>query len=539
MATRAQAEHTSLKELLGTASGKVLDELGQDLTGLLRGSKLKDPDGRHQNTERVINACQAKERVSKDRGRRFMMFANEEQRAAAALGSHDCCRNSLLVVRVGLCHLVLARVIRLTLLAGTSAERASMPKSFKLEPGSKKQSFQLELLYPEAVSMPVGEDGDGVDMLRFRTSGRMLPHCSAEKVVCKVPGTSLHPVKDTIYAVMDAESAMSFRMDKVAGGLKPWATLEHLTSHRELEPDLLLPDDTVCFNCHEGWSDESLGPLLLCKGGCRRAFHTGCHAHFPLDTQICGRCSGRDTGICAVCDHEWSDPSKDSDYYTGEMVGCDGPCRRWFHQTCHRPVISDAQVKSKKLWKCSDCAAGRIAAPVPPPRPPPAAYADANSPVPTSTSSAPAATASSSSAGRSSACPLTMEAIEVVLTRGHAGYGFTISTDHEVEAVVEGGSAAVAGMQQHDKVVMVNGRKLSEGEALVLQGRQSEGVRLTLTCHRKRAQEPGVEAPPKRRRTTAQQSGMCSYAGVRMANAPRNHMQRMVDRFASGTANSL
>lgn len=467
-----------------------------------------------------------------------MMFANEEQRAAAALGSHDCCRNSLLVVRVGLCHLVLARVIRLTLLTGTSAERASMPKSFKLEPGSKKQSFQLELLYPEAVSMPVGEDGDGVDMLRFRTSGRMLPHCSAQKVVCKVPGTSLHPVKDTIYAVMDAESAMSFRMDKVAGGLKPWATLEHLTSHRELEPDLQLPDDTVCFNCHEGWSDESLGPLLLCKGGCHRAFHTGCHAHFPLDTQICGRCSGIDTDICAVCDHEWSDPSKDSDYYTGEMVGCDGPCRRWFHQTCHRPVISDAQVKSKKLWKCSGCAAGRLA-PVPPPRPPPAASADANSQAPTSTSSAPTATASSSSAGRSSACPLTMEAIELVLTRAHAGYGFTISDDHEVEAVVEGGSAAVAGMQQHDKVVMVNGRKLSEGKTLVLQGRQSEGVRLTLTCHRKRAQEPGVEAPQKRRRTTAQQSGMCSYAGVRMANAPRNHVQRMVDRFASGTADSL
>ena len=132
-----------------------------------------------------------------------------------------------------------------------------------------------------------------------------------------------------------------------------------------------------------------------------------------------------------------------------------------------------------------------------------------------------------------------MEAIEVVLTRGHAGYGFTISDDNEVEAVVEGGSAAVAGMQQHDKVVMVNGRKLSEGEALVLQGRQSEGVRLTLTCHRKRAQEPGVEAPQKRRRTTAQQPGMCSYAGVRMANAPRNHVQRMVDRFASGTADSL
>ena len=537
MATRAQAEYASLKGLLDTASGKVLDEHGQDITGLLKGSKLKDPDGRHQNTERVLNACQAKERVSKDRGRRFMLFANEEQRAAAELGSHDCCRNSLLIARVGLCHLVLARVIRLKLLTGSSAESASLPKSFKLEPGSKKQSFQLELLYPEAVSMPVGEDGAGVDILRFRTSGRMLPHCSAEKVVCKVPGTSLHPVKDTIYAVMDADSAMSFRMDKKAGGLKPWATLEHLTGARELEPDLQLPDDTVCFNCHEGWSDESLGPLLLCKGSCCRAFHTSCHAHFPLDTQICGRCSGVDTDICVVCDHEWSDPSKDSDYYTGEMVGCDGLCGRWFHQTCHRPAISDAQVKSKKPWKCSDCAAGR---PAPSPRPPPTSSADANSQAPTSTPNPPAA----SSAERSSACPPTMEAIELVLTRGRAGYGFRISNDHhEVEAVVEGGSAAVAGMQLHDRVIMVNGDTLLEGEALVLQGRQSEGVRLTVTCHRKRAQaparEPGVEAPAKRRRASAQLPGMCSYAGVRMANAPRNHVERMVDRFVTGTADSL
>jgi len=130
-----------------------------------------------------------------------------------------------------------------------------------------------------------------------------------------------------------------------------------------------------------------------------------------------------------------------------------------------------------------------------------------------------------------------------VLTRGGSGYGFTISKDNEVEAVVEGGSAAIAGMQQHDRVVMVNGSKLLEGEALALQGKQSEGVRLTLMCHRKRTQvpacEPGVEAPQKRRRTSTEQPSMCSYVGVRMANAPRNHVQRMVDRFANGTAHSL
>ena len=84
--------------------------------------------------------------------------ASEEQRTAALAASHDCCRMSLLVVRVGLSHVALARVIRLKLLTGTGAAAAgSIPNSFALEPGSTKQAFQLELLYPEAVSMPVGE----------------------------------------------------------------------------------------------------------------------------------------------------------------------------------------------------------------------------------------------------------------------------------------------------------------------------------------------------------------------------------------------
>ena len=295
MAAHAQAEHESLKELLKEANGHVLDERGQDLTGLLRGSKLKDREGRHQNTERVINACQAKERVSRDRGRRFMMFLSEELREAALAAGHDYCRNSLLIIRVGLGH---ARVIRLRLL-GAVGRGDIMPKSFRLEPGSDKQSFQLELLYPQAVSMPVGEDNEEVTMLNFSSSGRMLPHCSAKKIVRKVPGSSLHPIKDTTYASMDADDAIAFRMDANAGGLKPWATLEHLNGARELEVDLRLPDNTVCFNCHEGWSDEALGPLLQCKGGCKRAFHTACHMHFPLDTQICGRCSLVDTDICA------------------------------------------------------------------------------------------------------------------------------------------------------------------------------------------------------------------------------------------------
>ena len=556
MAAHAQADHESLKEFLSAAHGKVLDELGQDMTGLLSGSKLKDREGRHQNTERVINACQAHERVSRDRGRRFMVFASEEERAAAIAAGHDCCRNSLLVVRVGLDLVALARVIRLKLFGGKGKDAS--PKSFKLEPGSDKQSFQLELLYPEAVSMSVGEDGEGVDVLRFRSSGRMLPHCSAAKVLRQVPGSSLHPLKDTVYAIMAADDALAYRADPKAGGLKPWATLEHLSGAQPLERDLQLPDNTVCFNCHEGWADEPSGPLLQCKGGCKRAFHSACHAHFPLETQICGRCSGLDTDICAVCDQEWSDPSKDSDYFTGEMVGCDGRCKRWFHQACHTPFITDAAVKSKKKWRCADCVAGRElvgntaeAAGVNATLTTTAATTAANATANTANVTAPAIAAAATTAVATAiaatvaplpACPLTMECIELVLIRARLGYGFGFSTANLVDSISQGGSAATAGLRLGDLIVMVNGNRLLPGERLTLEGTQREGTQLRLTCHRDRSPAEAAGAPgaaQKRQRREVTRPGMRSWDGVRTGDASRTHAQRMLDRFESGTTDSL
>ena len=195
-----------------------------------------------------------------------------------------------------------------------------------------------------------------VRLLRFCTVGLTLPHCTGDRVLRLVSRTSLCPIKETHYALMSADEAIELRRD--ASGLKSWATLEHLTGARELERDLQLPDSTICFNCHMGWSDEATGPLLVCKGACQRAFHVGCHAHFPLETQTCGRCSGTDVDVCCVCDREWVDPAKTSDYYTGEMLSCDGPCGRWFHQQCHQPAICDAAC-NKKSWKCGDCAAQR------------------------------------------------------------------------------------------------------------------------------------------------------------------------------------
>ena len=174
--------------------------------------------------------------------------------------------------------------------------------------------------------------------------------------------------------------------------LRPWVTRGMIQGLQPLEAEVPLPDQSLCFQCHIGWSDDSTGPLLACKGSCNRAFHAGCRPGFD-DNQHCTLCSGEDEVVCGVCRREWSDPSKQSDYYTGEMVVCDGGCNRAFHQSCHTPPISDAAVASDEAFICTDCianpspfAAGNTPAPA-------LAGAATAGPVPAATADAPVAPA--------------------------------------------------------------------------------------------------------------------------------------------------
>ena len=577
LAEQARAQYETLQKQLQESEGRrVLDEFGQDVTRLASGAQLRDEEGGLQNTERVINGLQASERVSRDRGRRFMLFALEEERLAASAAGHDCCRGSLLVVRIGLSHVALGRVIRLSLL-GASKEGGQHPTSFKLEPGSKKQAFQLELLYPDgivSVAAAGEEEGEGTDMLQFCSTGRMLPICPAVQVLRMVPCKSLHPIKETVFARMAACDAIALRNDPQAGGLKAWAALEQLNGAKSLEPDLQLPDDTVCFACHLGWSDDISGPLLCCKGGCKRAFHTTCHPHFPLETQICGRCSGEDTDICFKCDLEWSDPDQQSDFYTGEMVGCDGPCQRWFHQQCHTPIISAAEVRSKAKWLCADCTVNRQPAASRQPaanRQPPAAATPITPAVPAVLAGAvvggeaeagasgvpavavgraapPTTAPTADEAPAPAATDLASfppsksgwDAVELTLFRSAQSFGFTVCKDTGlVEAVAQGGSGALAGLRQGDVIVGVNDARLRLGEPFAshLSGRQREGSKLTLVVHRRQHAQP--TDPSKRQRTARQQPGMQAFDGVRLGDGARTHAERLANTFVTGTANTL
>jgi hypothetical protein len=86
-----------------------------------------------------------------------------------------------------------------------------------------------------------------------------------------------------------------------------------------------------------------------------------------------------------------------------------------------------------------------------------------------------------------------------------------------------------------DLIVMAIGKRLIPGEPWAFLG-QREGTQLTLLCHRKLSHP---EAGQGRQRIPIQRLGMRTWDGVRTGDAPRTHVQRMVGRFESGTAESL
>ena len=131
------------------ANGSVLDQKGRviherDAAALSRGTRMMGADGEMINTIAALNGIQSKDHVDAARCRRFWVYKTEEERRVAAGNNHDCCAGSLLLIKVDLMNLTLARVVRQEL------NNATQP-TLKLEPGSKLQTFKFELCVYEEV----------------------------------------------------------------------------------------------------------------------------------------------------------------------------------------------------------------------------------------------------------------------------------------------------------------------------------------------------------------------------------------------------
>ena len=489
LAARARQEAAALVAQVAAAppGTRILNEHGEDMRALLRGSKFLGPNGQLLPVEASLSHGQAKDFVDDSRGRRFWVYKTEEEQAAVdAASSHDCVRGSLLLVACGPFYVALARVVRLGTLSGSTGK--AVCKSIQLKPGDKQQWFKLELCVVEEVEVASADEADdGAEAtmcLQFKSSGLQLPHSTGERVIKLVSRSVLHAIEGKPYATMSRDDELALRRS-ADGRLRPWLKREHISALQPLEAEVPLPDESICFNCHVGWGDESTGPLLACKGSCKRAFHAGCRPGFD-DNQLCGLCSGKDEVVCGICRRDWSDPCKRSDYYTGELVLCDGGCNRAFHQLCHCPPISDEAVASDNPFICLDCSnddtegAGPAAGPAATATAIPTATAAAAPTARTGTATvtpaaapgkrkaAAAVDSREKSTATSSAPPavaLGRQALTLSLTRGSEGrLGFGLNDSNMVDKLTPGGAAERGGMLLGDCVTGVNGTSLAPGQ---------------------------------------------------------------------------
>jgi len=407
----------------------------------------------------------------------------------------------------------------------------------------------------------VDEEGFERTVCRFRSSGRQLPVCTGSRVIRLVASKSLHGICNEPYATISQPDVAALLLaGRKAVSKATWASNEQLLGQARLDCDIPLPGATICFICHQGWADESSGPLHRCGGKCQRAFHTGCYTNF-LPTLVCGLCTGTDTVVCCVCNHEWSDPCKESDFYTGLLVECVGGCDRHFHQECHVVRIQDAETReTAPPFHCADCKAGRshpdsTTQQPPPPRTTPDVSRGAESTasvVDAPMEDAPTEEAAEVESGREGEPAVAMEsdipsaAIALTLVRGSGGkLGMRVLHEtNVVQSVTSGGAAERAGLLHGDRVVGVGLHYLSQFlkfEELLPSG--LIGSRLTLSVLRATTQTvapPPASAaaaggggrPARKRGPPPTNEGMCSLDGVRLSDNLSGDGVRLSDNLS-------
>ena len=151
-------------------------------TGLCSGTLVLDDDGAVEYTDQVLARCQRRDKVSKDRCRRFIVGRLLNFTIELKQG-HDVMLGSCLIIKWGSKDsFALVRILRMY------SEDGQKAYSMKLNRHSRQQHYRVELLVPQDMSAEGSQ--------RYRSSGWQLGPVSGTMVLRLVDLVPLYRVTD-------------------------------------------------------------------------------------------------------------------------------------------------------------------------------------------------------------------------------------------------------------------------------------------------------------------------------------------------------
>ena len=345
-----QEEHGCFLEL---SEGAGLGRSALEWSGVVNGSLVVEEDGSLLYTDQVLARAQQRDRVDKDRCRRFIVrrllnFSVQLQQG------HDVMLGSCLLIKWG--SPTTFAVVRVLKLYGDENERVY---SLKLNRKSRKQHYRVELL------VPCSSASDGSQ--RYKASGWQLGPVAGTMVLRLVDLVPLHTIVPLEHMDESSRHQACLPVTTIADLKSKGFVQIKVNKHGELVRDIIGFDadatpveghdpNTRCYACKSCWYDHAKGVIVACCT-CNRAYHQECYAptikSHNIDTWVCGVCDGTEQVLCSVChepysEHECADPRS---FENNEMIQC-GVCEHWWHQACHVPAVYPLPMSD---FQCSLC----------------------------------------------------------------------------------------------------------------------------------------------------------------------------------------
>jgi hypothetical protein len=262
----------------------------------MAGSIVRCADGTYESADQIIARYQRKERIDRERRRRFIK-ARITGFASVLQAGHDITLGTCMAIKWGKDGTF--AIVRVYKMFDEKGERAW---SAKLNRKCKKAQFRVELL------VPVGETQLGSQ--RYRSSGWNLGPIGGAMVIELI---DLLPISSLIG--LDRESRLHDAVLPLEAVQKlEGKGLRQIVVDENGELDVLSNDPEAkrtsgwsmgdrCYVCKILWFDHKTGALAKCNK-CTRVFHQDCATPVIKNDQVdefeCSVCCGDDAEICTL-----------------------------------------------------------------------------------------------------------------------------------------------------------------------------------------------------------------------------------------------